>query len=141
MVRRTCSGVDTPIHVMKRTGSSHDHSKCKLTACSEATRTAARGNQPGYECEHLRSVQNAQPFTPQMPLESGVLERMASELRWLKESRKKETYSLRDEASAKGICPVYPWLPEKGQSERLSTTQLSLLQLKTITGVVLEGLW
>ena len=118
MVRRTCSGIDIPIHVLKRTGSSRDHSACELSACLETSRAAARGNQPGYECEHLRSVQHAQPFIPQQPLDSCVLERMASELRWLKESRRRETHILHEEATAKGICPVYPWLPEKGQSQR-----------------------
>ena len=89
LARRTSSGIDTPIHVMKKTGTSHDESKCELPDCCETARAAARGSQPGYECEHLRSVQHARPYIPQQPLEDSTLEEIVSELHWLKESRKK----------------------------------------------------
>ena len=56
MARRTSSGLDTPVHVLKKTGSSNDQSKCELPACSELLNAAARGNQQAIECEHLRPV-------------------------------------------------------------------------------------
>ena len=118
MTRKIRSGIDTPVHVMKKTGSSSDQAKCELDDCIENARASARGNQPGFECEHLRSVQNSLPFIPQQPLEDDVLDEMINELRWLKESRRAECYSLRDKAVCEGICSVYPWLPEEGQSTR-----------------------
>ena len=118
MARRNSSGIDIPVHVMKRTGTSCDESKCELLECSETARAAARGSQPGYECEHLRSVQHARPYVPPPPLQDTTLEAMVSKLHWLKDSRTRESCALRDEAIAKCVCPVYCWLPEEGHSQR-----------------------
>ena len=83
----------------------------------EMSQAAARGNQPAFECDHLRSVQEAQSFIPQEPLSDEVLDRLIAE-HWLKESRGRECRDVCEMASSQGICPVYPWLPESGQSQR-----------------------
>lgn len=134
MVRRTSSGIDTPIHVVKKTGSSNDQSKCELISCVEVSQAAARGNQPAYECEHLLSVQKAEPFVPQAQLDEEVLHIMVSEFKWLKESRKREALSLRDQATANGACPVYPWLPQEGQSERF-------IHFSVVSGTTVAHYW
>lgn len=150
-MRRTRSGINTPIHVVKKTGSSDDQSKCELNSCIEVSQATARGNQPAYECEHLRSVQNADPYVPQEPLQDDVLETMISEFKWLKKSRKAESVHVRDQATAEGICPVYPWMPKEGESKRyrhfsvVSGTKVShywcRFRRAVVTFDTMNGIW
>lgn len=103
---------------MKKTGSSKNESWCEIESCMDSLRAASRGNLPGFECEHLRSVQHAEPYVEQTPLEMDTLNAMVTEHKWLSESRKKECMELNGSAKSKGTCPVYPWLPQKHLSQR-----------------------
>ena len=41
MTRKILSGIDTPVHVVKKTGGSSDHAKCELNECIENARASA----------------------------------------------------------------------------------------------------
>ena len=117
LVRKASSGIDTPVHVLKRTGTSNDHAQCELDVCTQLSQAAARGNQPGFECEHLRAVQNAESFVAQPVLLDWAMDEMI-EHHWLKESRRKDCVQLRAFGLSHNVTPIYPWFPDSRCSQR-----------------------
>lgn len=116
-MRKALKGIDTPIHVRKKT-TSDGFSKCEANDCIESIQAMSRGLQPGFECPHLRAIQFAESFVPQTQLDEDVLDTMVDNYKWLSESRQRECIALRNKARSDGVCLVYPWIPPPTISQR-----------------------
>ena len=97
LVRKISKGIDTPIHVQKKT-TSNGISRCEADECIDCVEAVSRGQHPGFECVHLRAIQFAEPFVPQTPLDDNVLDKMVDKYKWLSESRQRECFALRNKA-------------------------------------------
>ena len=117
LVRKISKGIDTPIHVQKKT-TSNGISRCEADECIDCVEAVSRGQHPGFECVHLRAIQFAEPFVPQTPLDDNVLDKMVDKYKWLSESRQRECFALRNKADREGVSLVYPWIPASNISQR-----------------------